>query len=143
MTKHYNCSLSEALEGQPCAAGDPATCPAHAAAERRRQAMSGLWSPLEARRGDGDERHYLDGEPIHCGAMLELQAVEVAADDYGDYTVVQQRGLPVRYELAAARKGAALDKRGVLYADIGGHSFAAGIDEWWRFRWPESRRRDS
>jgi hypothetical protein len=79
----------------------------------------------------GSFRDYLFGQPIHCGAGLELQAVEYRYDDYGSYTVFLDQGHPVRYE----HNGGVV----VLYADLGGHTFTSQLQAWMRFRWPKKQ----
>lgn len=106
--------------------------PGHAKALETRRAGAPPWSAL-IRRDEGVNgwRHYLDGQPIHCGTGLELQSIEWKADDYGEFTVRQPAGVRVRYETSGDHV--------VLYADIGGHEFTCGAEPWMRFRWPERR----
>lgn len=131
---HSNCWLDDALDGKPCRAGDPATCPARAAAQRRQLAKEGSWHPLELRAVGGGARLLLVGNPVHCGAALELQARASATDEYGEYSVVQQRGRCVRFELEG--RGDTLDVRARLHLGIDGHEFVAQLEPWMRFRWP-------
>lgn len=136
---HEDCSFYDIMDGTPCADGDPATCPAVAVAEARRRAQGVRWSTLETRDEGSGERHYLDGEPIHCGDAIEMQAFELKADDYGEYEAYLQRGQVVRYELAWPSKPTDLDHRAMLYANVGGHSFtASAVGK--RYRWPRSGR---
>lgn len=136
---HADCFLDEIMEGKACSGGDPANCPAVKAAEVRRRARAGEWSELEVRDEGGGQRHYLDGQAIHCGAMIEIQALEYKSDDYGEYTVCLQRGRLVRYELAWPIKPTSLDDRVVLYIEVDGHTFtAAGAGK--RYRWPRRER---
>jgi hypothetical protein len=96
---------------------------------RRAAASVEPWGKIRRdRQGGGDFRDYLFGEPIHCGAGLELQAVEYRYDDFGSYTVFLDRGHAVRYEHSVGVV--------TLYADIGGHTFACSLQAWMRFRWP-------
>ena len=101
----------------------------------RRDAMRDGWSKLELRRGGASGlRHYLDGEPVHCGTGLELQAVECRVDpDGNEYLAVLPRGQVVRYE--ASQDGKTISA--VLYAGVVGHTFSAALEpSWMRFRWP-------
>lgn len=84
------------------------------------------------RKESGGLRHYLDGEPVHCGAGLELQSIEHRSDDYGEFIEFLQQGVPVRYE--ASQDGKAI--RASLYAGKGGHCFSTAHDDWMCFRWP-------
>lgn len=86
------------------------------------------WSQIVAGVDAGGQRDYLDDEPIHCGSTLELQSLEVRADDVGEYTVKLLTGTLVRYERNAGKI--------VLYVYIGGHEFASSLTPWMRFRWP-------
>ncbi len=91
------------------------------------------WDELEVQREPGGLRHYLCGKPIHCGEFIELQAIGFRRDDDGnDYTVPLQHGIPVRYE---ARFDAG-ELHATLHADLSGHEFVAGLERWFRFRWP-------
>jgi len=127
---HLDCSIYE-----PCEAGDPAGCPREPIRARRARERQGFWSRLELRRDGGGWRHYLDGEPVHCGAGLELQTVELRSDDYGEYSVPTQQGVPVRYEGQLGNRPRE-QVRATLHKNVGGHEFAAGVDDWMRFRWP-------
>lgn len=128
---------------------DPATCRHEAARQRRKREKQGGWSRLELRRDDGGLRHYLDGEAVHCGRGIELQAVEEKHDDYGEYSVPLQRGVVVRYEASLNRveqlhriaskqlDADELARRGVtLYTDVAGHEAVITFEAWLRFRWP-------
>lgn len=120
--------------GEPCAAGLPAECPKEIAAAKREKGQP--WSALELRRESGGLRHYLDGEPVHCGDVLELQAIGYRSDDYGEYIVSLQRGSAVRYE-ASWRSG---DLLATLHAAVGGREFVASVTDGMRFRWPGGSR---
>ncbi len=121
MSAHSSCLL-----GEPCELGQPETCPPARATNARLAAKSGSWSALTV---NGD-RHFLNGEPIHCGAALELQEIEFRCDDYGEYPAVLQRGIRVRYEVNTG------DRAVVLYMRVGGHEFASPLWNHLRFRWP-------
>lgn len=73
----------------------------HRAALARRREGAVSWSAIVRRSDDGGRRDFLDGDPLHCGAGLELQAIEWRDDDYGSYTVRLATGARVRYELDA------------------------------------------
>jgi hypothetical protein len=114
--------------------------PAHTAAlQRRRGAVLLGWGPLQLGQDGGGWRHFLDGEPIHCGSGLELQAVTYQS---GRLRGVHRqaghgRARPVRDRVAAPRGAARrLPWRAVLYVDVGGHTFTAPAEAWMRFRWP-------
>lgn len=126
---HSDCSVHD-----PCEAGDPASCPREPIRRRRAELRRGAWSALELRRELGGLRHYLDGRPVHCGFGIELQHTVQRSDDFGEFTVPLQAGTVVRYEasLGGRREDAAV----TLYADVGGHEFAARAEPWMRFRWP-------
>jgi hypothetical protein len=108
--------------------------PEHRAALARRAAGAPSWGQL-VREDEGANgfRDYLDGEPIHCGAGLELQAIEYRSDDYGEYVLKLPTGVRVRYELDWPPRG---DRQVVLHAGIAGHEFTARHETWMRFRWP-------
>ena len=114
--------LDEHARGRDC--GDAA----HEAAIARRAEGAPSWSSIERREEHGSWRDYVDGEPVHCGAVLELQGIEYRADDYGEFTVKLPTGVRVRYE----------HNRGdvTLYSAIAGHEFASAHQKWMRFRWP-------
>ena len=136
---HNDCWF-DALDGHGCTAGDDAHCPAQQAAERRRRAQDGRWSALVLGDDGGGPRHFLDDRPVHCGTMLELQALEYASDDYGEYPVPQQCGVVVRYEVTPPQSGTTLDDRAMLYLFQGGHEFSRCYHAGMRFRWLEMPR---
>jgi hypothetical protein len=108
--------------------------PQHTEALRRRRAGAAEWCAIERGRDAGGSRDFLDGQPIHCGATLELQAIEHHDDDYGSFTLKLPTGVLVRYELAWG-KG---EERAIeLHAAIGGHSIEFRHEQWMRFRWPQ------
>jgi hypothetical protein len=95
-------------------------------------------------RDDGD-RHYLAGEPIHCGEAIELQTIGHEYDRDGNAREVRyDRGVIVRYELAWLRwpegEKPPLGARVRLHADVGGYEVALPLKPGMRFRWPERRR---
>lgn len=131
---HFNCSLFEPCEAwkvNPKAGAS--TCPKEPAREMRRKAKAGQWSALVLRQEAGGMRHYLDGKPVHCGDGLEIQMLEMKADDYGEYPVPQPKGIPVRYEAAFRSQQISWS----LHRDVGGHEFTAVGETWHRFRWPK------
>jgi hypothetical protein len=134
--RHDECSVWD----ERCQAGDEATCPkAEPRKERARErAKAGPeWGKLIARREPlNGWRHYLDGEPVHCGSAIELQAVEDRYDDYGDYSVPRQTGAVVRYE--ANLHGA--QPHATLHASVAGYEFVSRLEDWMRFRWPGGKR---
>lgn len=115
-----------------------ADCPALIPHRRREAALEGRWLELKLVVGDhvGGKRHFLGADPIHCGALIELQATDTKSDDYGEYTVVLQRGVIVRYEASLSRPEPIV----TLYADVGGHTFTSDHHAGMRFRIP--RRKD-
>lgn len=116
----------------------PCPDPAHQAALERRRAGAEPWSLLERVERFGDFRDHLNGEPIHCGEGLELQAQEIRTDDFGDYSIRLEKGIAVRYEVDWHPAG----KRAVLYFDVFGLDFLKPIElSWMRFRFPVRRRR--
>lgn len=128
-------------------AGAPHTCdPDELEWARRRRAraaereakMAPPWSPIVRKRVAGDFRDHLDGEPIHCGDMLELQGVETKSDDHGTYDARLTTGAVVRYELAHVErtKENPWGRVVVLYASVAGHSVNFPAEPWHRFRWP-------
>lgn len=125
--EHEDCSTWD-----PCEVGKPESCPREPSRELRRKAQVGAWSALEVRQEGGGLRHYLDGEPVHCGEGLELQAIEHRDDDGQEYLAFLPHGRAVRYEASQAGKTI----RAVLYAGVEGHSFSTAHQAWMRFRWP-------
>ena len=102
----------------------------HQAARERRAASAPAWGQLAT--GWERDRLYLYGEPINCGAALELQMQMCSSDDFGEYTLRLPAGIHVRYELDWGPP-----KRHVIYTALGGYNFMKPIDiEWMRFRWP-------
>lgn len=120
--------------GEPCAIGKPSECPKAIAEAKREKGTP--WAPLTLVREPSGLRHYLEGKPIHCGYAIELQRVTTKSDDYGEYSVFLQEGDVVRYEASILDREIAA----TLHADVGGHGFAARLDDWMRFRWPAVRR---
>lgn len=119
---------------EPC--GDHG-CATTRAAALRAEVRRGAWSRLAVVRETGGPRHYLDGQPIHCGTVLALQRLESRHDDYGTYSVPMQRDhVYVRYE-ASWRDG---ELRATLHTDVGGHEFVAPLEAWMGFRWPHDGR---
>lgn len=123
MGDHRACSTRK-----NCGAED---CPAAAAERRREDAERGAWSPLTPPTRDGTEHgsyYHLDGRPIGCGALLELQQQAGEVDDYGMYRRLLQEGLRVRFELQAGKPA--------LHIFVGGHIAFIAYTDWLRFRWP-------
>jgi len=112
------------------------TCanPEHTAAIARRAQRGDAWAPMVRRPDGGDTRDFVDGEPVHCGAALELQSIEYKSDDYGEWTVRLDKGTHVRYELAWGKGDG---KRAMLHTCLGGHEFVTPVHPWMRFRWPK------
>lgn len=71
------------------------------------------------RDAPGGERHHLDGRPIHCGDVLELQT--------------HIGWLPVRYE--ASWYGEAI-KRAILVANVPGANLVIVLHTDAFYRWP-------
>jgi hypothetical protein len=120
-----------------------ATDPKHTKALAARRSGARTWSAIEIRRERGDWRHFLDDQAIHCGAGLELQAIEWKSDDYGEFTVKLDEGVRVRYEVEWLRDRPADGPpwKPVLYVSMGGHSgFKGPLENWMRFRWPKAVR---
>lgn len=121
---HESCWLDE-----NCGADD---CPAVVTNRMRAAARGREWGPLVLSQDAGGQRHVLDGKPVHCGAMIQLQACETRDDDRGSYMVYLQRGTLVRYEAALH-----LDPPVVrLFGDLSGYEFSAVLGMSMRFRWP-------
>lgn len=119
--------------GEACALGRPEDCPPTIAARQRDKGAP--WSALEVRRDAGGLRHYLDGEPVHCGEAMLLQGVEPCWDDYGQWNRALQTGKRVRYEATIQDR----EIRATLHAGVEGHEFVARFEAFMRFRWPERR----
>lgn len=103
------------------------------------QERSSEWAAFDL-RDDGD-RHYLAGEPIHCGEAVMLQSIKYEYDADGNERVVRlETGVRVRYELVWIKDWSGLNERVRLHAQVGGHEFVAPLEQWMRFRWPERRR---
>jgi hypothetical protein len=123
--------LSEHDDDSPC------DNPGHQEAITRRSVGAAPWSLLERQERLGDFRDYLLGEPVHCGATLELQGRQWSSDDYGDYVLALPSGILVRYELEWLPSG----KRPVIFVDAGSYEFSRPIEvSWMRFRWPARHR---
>lgn len=90
------------------------------------------WGELAQQVDAGGLRHYLEGEPIHCGAVLVLQSIEYRSDECGEWSVALSRGTRVRYEARISHAWI----RATLHADVGGHEFVAALEPWMRFAWP-------
>lgn len=128
-------SHEDCWSGDPCFVGDSDHCPPTLRErERRAREAKGAWSQLELRRDSGGWRHYLDGEPVHCGEQLELQTVRSEFDDHGELRLPQQAGVVVRYE---ARLCTDEEPTPLLYAGIAGYTFMSAFDSGMRFRWPK------
>jgi len=122
---------AECWFGEGCAVGREDDCPPTIAARKRDKGTA--WSSLELRRDGGGLRHYLDGEPVHCGRAVMLQAIEPCWDDYGEWSYALQQGKRVRYEASIQDR----EIRATLHAVVEGHEFIARLEKWMRFRWPE------
>lgn len=129
--RHSECSFHQGM----CEVGDPDHCDrVLAQRKRQREKTAGAWSALELRDEDmNGRRHHLDGEPIHCGEFIELQAIEYKRDDYGEYTVHKQEGVLVRYEASLHSEKPVV----TLHAGVKGHEFVSSAEPWMRFRWPK------
>lgn len=92
-------------------------------------------------REDGGWRHYLQGQPVHCGEGVELAGVDWV-EGIGDAPQRKlsspRRWTRVRYEspLASEQKPPAL-----LYTMVDGHSAIITADPGMVFRWPPKVRR--
>lgn len=115
---------------EPCLPTCGDDCPVRAARENRKVGKEGLWGALELREEPEGLRHYLEEEPVHCGALLELQSIGYKVDDFGEYTVALHQGIIVRYEAVFSS-----NIRVTLHANVGGHEFVTGLQSWMRFRW--------
>lgn len=111
----------------------PCDVPIHREALKRRAAGAAKWGNISRLSDSGGNRDFLDGEPIHCGDLLELQAVEHKDDDFGGYTLYTDKGHIVRYEANLSRADGGV----ILHSSIGGHEFRARLEAWMRFRWPK------
>ena len=119
----------------------PCSDPKHREALQRRAAGVAKWYAIERREDGGGFRDYLGGHhsgessvvAIHCGEQIELQAVEYRDDDFGEYAISLDKGIPVRYEadLSCADGGI------WLYTYVSGHQFQTRHEAWMRFRWPQ------
>lgn len=96
------------------------------------------WHRLKRKDNSGGYRDQLDGQPVHCGAGLELQAVEYVVDKVTGNETRRAAGktIPVRYEIADRLDGQGKWTRvAKLHADVGGHEFSADA-EGLLLRWP-------
>jgi hypothetical protein len=118
----------------------PCDDPKHCEALKRRAAGAPKWHRIERREDGGGYRDFLAGHdssgrsvPVHCGEMLELQAVEWKDDDFGEYALSLDKGIRVRYEanLSCADGGI------TLYAFLDGHQFRLRYEAWMHLRWPQ------
>lgn len=126
---HCELFLSEHSVGVDC--GDRG----HQAALANRAKGAPSWGQIVRGHDEGGERDFLDGLPIHCGDVVELQGIEYRSDEYGEYTLKLSTGAPVRYELTTTANGQVV----VLYGSVAGHEFTSPGEQWMRFRWPERR----
>jgi hypothetical protein len=112
--------------------------PRHTAALRLRHSGAPSWGRLDLKTDGGGWRHFLEGGAIHCGAGLELQAIEWQSDDYGEFTLRTSTAVRVRYEVEWLREPPTKGPpwRAVLYHSTGGHTFKTTLEGWMRFRWP-------
>ncbi len=102
-----------------------------------REAKHAPWSTLVFRDDPSlGERWFLDDQPIHCGAGLELQQLEYVMDDGDEFALPVQLSVRGRFEIAWTTKG----KVPMFHTSIGCYDFAKAIDIGMRFRWPERRR---
>jgi hypothetical protein len=129
--KHAYCSVHD-----PCDDNDAERCPKEPARKRRKAYRQFEWAQLVMRSEVGGLRHYLDGEPVHCGQALQLQHRGQRNDDYGTFSVPLQEGTMVRYE--ASQHGGKIDA--TLHVDIGDNEFVSVLEPWMRFRWPKGAR---
>lgn len=131
MKEHWNCNSYE-----PCVAGDPASCPDEINRQVLREIEGQWWKPLITQVDPGGLRHYLDGEKVQCGEVIEIQDVESVAfpDDSGnEYQRPLQTGRRVRYEASFGKDRI----NATLYTTLGGHEFVCRVEPWMRFRWPK------
>jgi hypothetical protein len=131
---HEGCTLGENCGGAECS-------PRRAMLKRSVEGARDAWGALEIRKDPrssaaGGPRHYLDGKPVHCGDVLELQERGRCEDDYGDYFVPVLRGARVRYEASGFAEGSI---HATLHANVAGEQFVADFQPHMRFRWPERR----
>lgn len=113
----------------------PCADPKHGEALNRRRATGSVrWQAIVRGEDGGGWRDFLDGRPIHCGEFVELQAVRVEGDDYGEYAIFLNEGTTVRYEANLSSSDGVI----VLHASIGGHGFRTRHEAWMRFRWPKT-----
>jgi len=120
----------------PCYDGDDENCPPRVKERRQHaKALEGAWSLLELRKTESGWRHFVDGEPVHCGETLELQHVEYRYEENGDERLhYKPAGTRVRYEAGLTSTE---EPRVLLYAGVGGHCFALEAHSGMRFRWPK------
>lgn len=98
-------------------------------------------SPLVLGDGGGGWRQYLDGNPIHCGATLELAEKEWRGTGDSETLVFTGRFVSVRYEVAwlTSREGRTV-RVPMMYKSVAGYNFSAPIEDHHCFRWPEDKR---
>lgn len=97
------------------------------------------WHKLKPTGDAGGYRDFVDGQPVHCGAALELRIVEYHYDRATERDVVRKldKGTPVRYEIAHRQgKDGRVVRVPMLHASVGGHEFKAEANAAMRFRWP-------
>lgn len=94
------------------------------------------WGALILRRDDGDGwRHYLNGEPVHCGSGLLLAHAGVDVPK-----LVPLQFMPVRYESPLATMPEGKEPPALLYLDVHGHEALIRAHSGMRFRWPHRSR---
>lgn len=126
------------LADVPCLS-DQTTC-GHSACEEH--ALG--WGPIELRdEGASGWRHYLRGEPVHCGTslLLSVGATKVNGDSVNAYgvrcTLADGHAyIHVRYEspLAIMRPGE--EPPALLYLLVGPYSAVITASSSMRLRWP-------
>lgn len=85
-------------------------------------------------RDAGGHRHVLDGQPVPCGTVLELQAMRRVTDDGDEWLEPTDQWLPVRYEATLADR--ADDVRVHIFATAAGRTARIEWSPDMRFRWP-------
>lgn len=127
-----------------CVCGWPAAADLDTCGHWACEAFQRGWGELVLKRDDGDGwRHFLNGDPVHCGSGLLLLHARgmggehnvVRVDKGGREDIRPDNVLRVRYESPLATSGLN-EPPAFLYFDAHGHEAMARAHSGMRLRWP-------
>lgn len=95
----------------------------------------------QLRLGDdgGGWRQYLNGEPISCGTLLELEEHSYTITRGGNEEFAPTGNwIPVRYEVAwrTDPRTSRTIRVPMMHKRVGGYEFTCPIEDHHKFRWP-------